>query len=139
MHMQNRWLALVCALGGVCVAIAANAQEPGRNMVLITSPAAEGSRQLCAAKCVVHTPYITTGAAAGFLMLFDQASATPAADGAVVPVLCIQVAATTSSGPPAPTTGMPFQNGALAVFSTTGCFTKTISATAYFSAVRQTF
>lgn len=135
--MQKRWLALVCALGGVCVAVAAFAQEPGRNMVPISSPAAEGSRQLCAAKCTVFSPYVTTGAAAGFLMFFDQASATPPADGAVVPVGCIQVAATTSAGPPFPPTGIPFQNGALAVYSTTGCFNKTISATAYFNAVRQ--
>ena len=136
---MNRWTALIGALGLACIAIAAQAQEPGRNMVRVVSSAAEGSRQLCDAKCVVFAPYVTTGASAGFLMIFDQASATAPSDGAVTPVDCIQVAATSSAGPPFPLTGKPYTNGALAVFSTTGCFTKTISATAYFHAERQQF
>jgi hypothetical protein len=135
--MQKRWLALLWAMAGVCVALAASAQEFGRNMVPVVSPAAEGSRQICATKCTVHAPYVTTGAAAGFLMIFDQASASAPAEGAVTPQDCIQVAANTSAGPPFPASGKPYQNGALMVYSTTGCFTKTISATAFFQATRQ--
>jgi hypothetical protein len=113
------------------------AQQLATNIVSVRSPSAEGSRQICSSQCQVFSPYVTTGAAAGFLLIFDQASSTPPADGAVTPADCIQVAATTSAGPPTPTFGKTYNLGALAVFSTTGCFTKTISNTAFFNAQRQ--
>jgi len=71
---------------------------------------------------------ITTGGAAGFLMVFDATSAP--ADGAVTPRICRVVAANSSlevvfNAP------VNFGTGITAVFSTTGCFVKTSSATAF--------
>lgn len=69
---------------------------------------------------------------AGFLMIFD-ATAKPA-DGAVTPVKVIAMSAGQSfwyscgAGP-----ALHFVNGVTLVFSTTGPFTLTASATAFFS------
>lgn len=78
----------------------------------------------------LYDAYVTTGATAGYLMIFDAVSAP--ADGTVRPVECVVVPAnsTTSiwvagSPPEAYTTGITM------VFSSTGCFTKTASATAF--------
>lgn len=99
----------------------------------VVSPSAEGSRVFCSAACNLWSIYITTGASAGFLMTFNATSAP--AEGAVTPVECVQVAANStvalSFGPGPPDR---YSIGATAVFSTTGCFNKTISATAYFKA-----
>ena len=72
-----------------------------------------------------------TGTVAGYVLVFDAASAP--ADGAVTPAKCFQV--------PVGTTGiqwaanpLKFSTGIVLVMSTTGCFTKTASATAFFSA-----
>lgn len=97
------------------------------------SPSAESNRAFCSAACNVWSLYVTTGAAAGFLMTFNATSAP--ADGAVTPVECVQVAASSSvalsfaSGPPD-----RYATGMTAVYSTTGCFNKTASATAFFKA-----
>lgn len=72
------------------------------------------------------------GASAGFVMLFDATTAP--ADGAVTPKECLPIAANSSNtisyipGPP-----IAYTTGIVAVFSTTGCFSKTASATAFFS------
>lgn len=105
----------------------------GGTIVPVVSPSAEGSRVFCAAACNLWSIYITTGASAGFLMTFNATSAP--AEGAVTPIECVQVAANSTvalsfgSGPPD-----RYSTGATAVFSTTGCFNKTISATAFFKA-----
>lgn len=75
---------------------------------------------------------VTSGTVAGYVMLFDTASVP--ADGAVTPVKCWPLAASSSltqrwnGGPP-----LLFRNGIQVVFSSTGCFTKTGSATAFVS------
>lgn len=71
---------------------------------------------------------LVAGASAGFLMVFN-ATAAPA-DGAVTPQICRPVAA---NGVVDVLYDIPnrFSTGITAVFSTTGCFTKTASATAY--------
>lgn len=67
-----------------------------------------------------------TSATPGYVMLFDATSAP--ADGAVTPKYCWQGPV---SGPwPTPAA---FATGITAVYSTTGCATKTASATAWFS------
>jgi hypothetical protein len=67
-----------------------------------------------------------TSATPGYVMLFDATSAP--ADGAVTPKYCWQGPV---SGPwPTPAA---FAVGITAVYSTTGCATKTASATAWFS------
>lgn len=71
---------------------------------------------------------VTAGASAGYLMLFD--STTVPIDGAVTPKKVHAIAANASLSrsfsPP-----IRFATGIVAVFSTTGPFTKTISATAF--------
>jgi hypothetical protein len=97
----------------------------------VVSAAAEGSHVFKASAGNAYSIYVTTGATAGYLMVFN-ATAAPA-DGAVTPIDCIQAPANTtvslsySSGPPD-----VFSTGITGVFSSTGCFTKTISATAFF-------
>jgi hypothetical protein len=75
---------------------------------------------------------IATGATAGYLMVFN--SATVPADGAVTPIKCFQIAANTSIDLPYRSAPLGFTTGISAAFSSTGCFTKTTSATAFMSA-----
>lgn len=99
----------------------------------VVSAAAESNHVLCSAACNLWSVYVTSGASAGYLMVFNATSAP--GDGAVTPIDCIQVPAnasaalTANAGPPD-----RYSTGATAVFSTTGCFTKTASATAFFKA-----
>jgi hypothetical protein len=97
----------------------------------VVSPSAESNRVICAGACNLWSVSITTGAAAGFFMVFNATSAP--ADGAVTPIECVQVPANGSAsinfGPGPPDR---YSTGATAVFSTTGCFNKTASATAFF-------
>lgn len=73
---------------------------------------------------------VTTGGSAGYVMLFNATSAP--ADGTVTPIKTYVVAAnaTIEQGWSPP---LRFSTGITAVFSTTGPFTKTISATAFIS------
>lgn len=72
-----------------------------------------------------------TAAGAGFLMVFNAITAP--ADGTVTPVECMPLAAG-GEARITPPIGEAFSTGMTAVFSTTGCFTKTISATAFIHA-----
>ena len=75
---------------------------------------------------------ITTGETAGYFMLFN--SITVPSNGAITPIKCVVVAANDSRGiSPDPDTQWRFSVGVTLAFSTTGCFTMTQSATAYFS------
>lgn len=71
---------------------------------------------------------VVAGASAGYFMLFN--STTVPADGTVTPLKCYAVAANASLGVH---WDVPrrFGTGIVGVFSTTGPFTKTISATAF--------
>lgn len=95
-----------------------------------SSTAAEGSRVLCAGPCSVGGLQVNSGASAGWVMIFN-ATAAPS-DGAVVPVKWYQVAANQTL---AVSWDIPLRltTGCTVVFSTTGPFTKTISATATIS------
>lgn len=74
----------------------------------------------------------TLSAAAWFVMIFN--SSTVPADGAVAPVKCYgQSAGTAQMGGTLASNGVAFSNGIVIVTSTTGCFTKTISAHAFIS------
>ena len=97
----------------------------------VVSGAAESSHVFKASAGNLYDAYVTIGSTAGFLMIFNLASAP--ADGAVTPQDCLQVpASTTQSLFTAGTPPEVFTTGITAVFSTTGCFTKTASATAFF-------
>jgi hypothetical protein len=97
----------------------------------IVSAAAESSHVLKASAGNLYSVYVTTGATAGYLMVFNATSAP--ADGAVTPIECAAVpASSTTSVSYLPGPMGVFSTGITAVFSTTGCFTKTASATAFF-------
>ena len=78
---------------------------------------------------------VTTGASAGYVMIFDATSVP--ANGTVTPSYCYEVPANTTLGASWDNIPASFTNGIVFVFSTTGCFTKTISNTAFFSVQAQ--
>lgn len=128
------------ALASVPGAIASGAQtlavhkapttSVNAGIALTATTVAAGSLVLKASAGNLYGINITAGASAGYLMIFNATSAP--ADGTVTPIFCMAVAANAS---------LAFQwdtpvvcsAGITAVFSTTGPFTKTISATAFIS------
>ena len=132
-----RWLLLFLTLGigsaqaqGQCTVPAENPATP------VVSATAEGSHILKAAPGCLIATYITIGTTAGYLMIFNATTAP--ADGAVAPTECIQVAASTTNFLNwAPQPPEWFNVGMVAVFSTTGCFIKTVSPIAFFHAIVQ--
>ena len=75
---------------------------------------------------------VTSGASAGYVLIYNRT--TVPADGTVTPVRCIPLAANAGielTWRPVP---LYFNSGIVVVFSTTGCFTQTISATAFIAA-----
>lgn len=74
----------------------------------------------------------TLSGAAWFVMIFN--SSTVPADGAVTPIKCYgQPSGQAQMGGTLASNGVAFSNGIVIVTSTTGCFTKTISAHAFIS------
>lgn len=71
-----------------------------------------------------------TSTVAGYLMVFS--TPTVPADGAVTPLLCRAVGANVSTEVDHSTAPDRYASGISVAFSTTGCFTKTASATAMF-------
>jgi len=122
---------LVAALS-LLLAFSAQAQPLGNPIVSVQSAAAEGSHILKASQGFLNGFSATSGASAGYVLIID--SATVPADGAVTPKFCYQIAANNTLSATWGTYPPVFSNGIVIVFSTTGCFTKTISATAFFSA-----
>ena len=97
----------------------------------VVSSAAEGSHVLKASAGNLYGLSATSGASAGYVMVFNATSAP--ADGAVTPIFCYSIPATSSLGSDYSGAPAVFATGITIVFSTTGCFTKTISATAFFA------
>ena len=107
--------------------------EPG--ITPVVSAAVEASHLIKAASGHLYSLYVTTGVTAGYLMTFN-ANAVPA-DGGVTPVECVMAPANSTisisfNGPPD-----IYSLGIVAVFSSTGCFIKTASPTAFFKARAQ--
>lgn len=73
----------------------------------------------------------TSGAIAGFFMVFD--AKTVPVDGPVVPLFCRPMPANSNVSMTF-TSPARFRNGLVLAFSSTGCYVKTASATAYFEA-----
>lgn len=123
----------VCLLALAAGLPKAWAYEPGITPVVSSAP--ESGHLIKAAPGNLYSLYVTTGAAAGYVMTFNSKSAP--ADGAVTPVEC--VAAPANSTISISFTGPPdiYSQGIVAVFSSTGCFTKTASPTAFFKARAQ--
>lgn len=101
------------------------------NTTFASSAAAESGRVIVAAPGTLAAIFITASTVSGYMMVFD--SITVPADGAVVPKLCVYVSANNTVGFTYPTS---FATGISVAFSTTGCFAKAASATAFFSTYR---
>lgn len=102
----------------------------------IVSTQTEGSHVLKAGPGCIISGYVTVAGTAGFLMIFN--STTVPSDGAVTPQNCVEVSANQSIGLNwAPQPSEWYSTGISAAFSSTGCFTKTTSATAFFHALVQ--
>lgn len=104
-------------------------------LTTVASSALEASHILKGSQGNLYYLTVDIGAASGYLLLFD-AAAVPA-DGAVLPVYAIPIASNGTLGYLTLDWTMPpvhFANGIVAVFSSTGPFTKTGSATAAFFA-----
>ena len=121
-------LALVAAAGA-----ARAATEVTPSIVTPNASAAlETSHVVPNGALILHGASITTSTIAGFFMVLN-APADPG-NGPVRPAKCVAVAATSSATLTAdPNTAWSFPAGITLIFSTTGCFTETQSATAYFS------
>lgn len=95
------------------------------------SASLEAGHVLKASAGNLYSLYVMTTSVAGFLMTFNATSIP--ANGAVNPVECIQIPA--GSAAAISFDGAPpdyYSTGIVAVFSSTGPFTKTASATAFF-------
>lgn len=96
----------------------------------LSTSVAAGSLVLKASAGNLYGFEVTTGGSAGYVMIFNATSAP--ADGTVTPVKTFVVAANATVAF-AWDTPLRFSTGITVVFSTTGPFTKTISATAFIS------
>lgn len=137
--MRKLWLALAILLG---LAVPAFAQ-PTNCLVPITAAASPVFTTVTSGAFIAKSSpgclislYVVTPAISGFLITIN--SATVPADGAITPVECVPVAASSyqfiNFAPQPPEW---YSNGIVAIFSTTGCFTKTVSTSAFFHALVQ--
>jgi len=131
-----RWLKR--SLAGLALALLASMPAHADTQVSPThvtpqaSAAAETSHFVPYGVLGLHGASITTGAASGYFMILN-AAADPG-NGAVSPIKCVVVGASSTVAISAdPDTMWDFPQGIVLVFSTTGCFTETQSATAFFS------
>lgn len=115
-----RFLALLA-----CLAAPAVAQTVSNNRA---SPAVTAGFVLSPNTAYLTGINVTSGANAGYVLVYD-AAAVPA-DGAVTPARCLPLAANTGIERTFPTP-LWFRNGITIVFSTTGCYVQTASATAF--------
>lgn len=107
----------------------------GAGTTPVVSTAAEASHVLKAGAGNLYRIAVTTGATAGYLLVFNATSAP--ANGAVTPLLCRQVAANSSLEVDHAAAPDRYATGITAAFSSTGCFTLTTSATAMFEGAVQ--
>lgn len=121
---------LALFLAALCLATPALAAPDNLLISPVSSPAAEGSRVFKVGQGNLYRLSVTTGASGGYLMVFD--ATTPPVDGVVTPAICRVVAANSTLSLALADPIARFGTGITAVFSTTGCFSKTVSATAYF-------
>jgi len=104
----------------------------------VVSAALEGSHVLKASPGCLLSVYMTIdNTTAGYLMVFN--STTVPSDGAVTPIECIYLSADPGSIGLnfAPQPPVWYSTGISVAFSSTGCFTKTVSAHAFFHALVQ--
>lgn len=98
----------------------------------VSSSAVESNHVLKGSAGNLYGVVATNTTTAGYLMVFNATSAP--ADGAVTPIYCVGLGIGQSVSLTGPANiPVVFSTGITAVFSTTGCFTKTASATAMFT------
>lgn len=110
----------------------AHASAIGNPIVSVQSAAAEASHVLKASPGVLNGFSVTSGASAGYILLFDAVTAP--SNGSVTPRFCYQIPASSTLAASWLSYPVPFTTGIVIEFSTTGCFTAASSATAFFSA-----
>jgi len=127
---DQQFIILQCDSAGKLLTTQTPSSATSAGVTPSASTAAESSHVFKSSPGNLYAYQVTTGAAAGFVMIFNATSAP--ADGAVTPAKCVTVAANSTVGvsmnPPE-----AFSTGITGAFSTTGCFVKTASATATFS------
>jgi hypothetical protein len=100
--------------------------------VPVPSAATEATHVLKGSAGILYSLDVTIGAVSGWVMIFDATSAP--ADGAVTPKFCRYIKSDGTAG----ATSLAWVNplslvtGISVAFSSTGCFTKTASSTAFF-------
>lgn len=122
--------AVAAGTGVTATAIAPNSAA-GSALTAVPSTAVETGHVIKASAGNLYGFEVTSGASAGFIMVFN--STTVPADGAVTPVKCYVIAANATVAVQFSPTPLRLSTGVTLVFSTTGCFTKTASATAFIS------
>lgn len=136
MKMFKGFGALIAAMAMLTVgATPAMAADPQLVLAPITTTTAAEQSKILATKAVnLYRISVTSGASAGFLMVFAQA--TVPADGAVPNTIriCRPVPAGSFITLTMTEASARLSPGAVAVFSTTGCYTITKSSTAFFEA-----
>ena len=113
-------------------AMAAMAAPLGNPIVAVQNSTAAGDLIAKASSGLLNGFSATSGASNGYVLIFD--SATVPSDGPVTPKLCYILPAYSTTGASWINNPVNFVNGITLVFSTTGCFSKTISNTGFFSA-----
>ena len=105
----------------------------GIGIAPVVSASAEGTHVLKAGAGNLYGLTTTIGATTGWVMVFDATSAP--ADGAVTPKFCRYIKSDGTGGSNSLAWNPPavMATGISVAFSSTGCFTKTASATAFFS------
>lgn len=96
----------------------------------VNSASGEASHVMKASAGVLYGFSVTTGATAGYVLVYNLTSAP--SNGAVTPVACYAVPATSTIGVAFTPLPLNMTTGITLVFSSTGCFTQTTSATAFF-------
>lgn len=104
-------------------------------IVPVVSTVAESGHVLKASAGNLYHVAVSTGGTAGFLLVVNATSAP--SNGAVAPLLCRAVAANSSLEVDHAIIPDRYGTGITALFSTTGCFTLTLSATATFEGAVQ--
>jgi hypothetical protein len=119
------------AVGGGAITNGTQRHIPA-SIVTVKTTSLAASLVACASACNLYGVSMTTATVSGYMMLFDATSAP--ADGAVTPLECVPVLSNGTNGNLGYTpagTGINLSTGLVVVFSTTGCFTKTSSSTAF--------
>ena len=98
----------------------------------VNSAAGEASHVFLNKPGTLYGFSVTSGASAGYVLIYNLTAAP--VDGAVTPVACYALPASQTIGVAFTPLPLNMTVGITAVFSTTGCFSQTSSATAFFTA-----